>query len=46
MPRAKLLHLNSPEDDERTVCGRKLAKTQWTLEPSQVTCKACRKVMS
>jgi hypothetical protein len=45
MPRAKSLHMNSPENDETTVCGRQLAKTQWTLQPTQVTCLACKKVM-
>lgn len=45
MPRKKVIHLNDPADDEHTVCGRRLAKTDWTLAPSQVTCLACRKVM-
>jgi hypothetical protein len=45
MPRAKVLHLNSPEDDEHTFCGRRLAKVQWTLEPAQATCIVCRAVL-
>lgn len=45
MPRAKALHMNSPEDDEHTLCGRKLAKTEWELEPSRVTCLACKSVL-
>lgn len=43
MPRKKVLHLNDPTNDETTVCGRKLAKTDWTLQPVQVTCLACLK---
>lgn len=44
MPRSKALHLNSPEDDVHTVCGRQLAKVLWTLEPSRVTCLNCKRV--
>lgn len=45
MPRQKVLHFNSPVDDEHTACGRQLAKTLWTLMPAQVTCLACKKVI-
>ncbi len=45
MPRQKVIHLNSPEDDEHTVCGRMMAGKLWTLAPAQVTCLACKNVM-
>lgn len=45
MPRIKVIHLNNPTNDETTVCGRRLAKTQWTLMPEQVSCLNCKKVM-
>lgn len=46
MPRAKVLHMNRVEDDEFAVCGKKLAKVNWTLMPAQVTCLACKKAMA
>ncbi len=46
MPRRRVLHLNDPANDIGTVCGRKFdGKIEWTLEPAQVTCLACKRVM-
>ena len=45
MPRRKALHMNSPENDETTVCGRQLERVDWDLSPERVTCKACKNVM-
>ncbi len=39
MPRQKVIHLNSPEDDIHTGCGMQIAGKLWTLNPNQVTCQ-------
>ena len=44
MPRQPVNHLNSPDNDNKTMCGRLLRKVRWTIDPVDVTCNNCQRV--
>lgn len=44
MAKAKTLHYNTPKDDGKTRCGRRLYEVLWTTDPQDATCNTCRKL--
>lgn len=41
MPSSPTLHYNTPLNDNKTRCGRKLNKVQWRTDIKDVTCNRC-----
>lgn len=41
MPEEKTTHFNTPADDGKTRCGRKLTKVEWRVDIKDVTCNRC-----
>ena len=41
MPASPTLHYNTPKNDNKTRCGRKLNKVQWRTDIKDVTCNRC-----
>ncbi len=39
------IHYNTPKDDGKTRCGRKLAAVKWRTDAKDVTCGNCERLI-
>jgi hypothetical protein len=45
MPIERVTHLNPPDKDNRSLCGRLLGKIKWSRDKGDVTCNNCLRLM-